>query len=99
MQVGENAHLARRRTTGGGPTTRARNLHRFVLGFACANRKERTMNVQNIREHLPVIASCGQRIGTVDRVEGFSIKLTKSAPAAHGEHRYIPLAWVASVAE
>ena len=36
------------------------------------------MNVQNIREHLPVIASCGQRIGTVDRVEGCSIKLTKS---------------------
>jgi hypothetical protein len=57
------------------------------------------MNAQNIREHMPVIASCGQRIGTVDRVEGASIKLTKSAPAAHGEHRYIPLEWVESVRE
>lgn len=57
------------------------------------------MNVQDIREHMPVIASCGKRIGTVDRVEGFSIKLTKSAPAAHGEPRYIPLEWVEAVAE
>jgi hypothetical protein len=57
------------------------------------------MNAQTIREHMPVIASCGKRIGTVDRVEGESIKLTKSAPAAHGEHRYIPLEWVESVNE
>jgi hypothetical protein len=59
--------------------------------------KEMMMNAQQIREHMPVIASCGQRIGTVDRVEGSSIKLTRSAPAAHGEHRYIPLSWVDSV--
>jgi hypothetical protein len=57
------------------------------------------MKTPSIREHTPVIASCGQRIGTVDRVEGSSIKLTKSAPAAHGEHRYIPLAWVDSVGD
>ena len=55
------------------------------------------MNAQAIREHMPVIASCGRRIGTVDRVEETSIKLTRSAPAAHGEHRYIPLEWVESV--
>ena len=55
--------------------------------------------MNNIREHIPVIASCGMRIGTVDRVEGSSIKLTKSAPAAHGEHRYIPMNWVKSVNE
>jgi len=55
------------------------------------------MNAQNIREHMAVIASCGKRIGTVDRVEGTSIKLTKSSPAAHGEHRYIPLEWVETV--
>lgn len=55
------------------------------------------MNGYNIREHMPVIASCGKRIGTVDRVEGSLIKLTKSAPAAHGEHRSLPVAWVQSV--
>jgi len=57
------------------------------------------MNVQKIREHMPVLASCGMRIGTVDRVEGSWIKLTRSAPAAHGEHRYIPLEWIDSVNE
>jgi hypothetical protein len=61
--------------------------------------KEKAVNAQNIREHMPVIASCGKRIGTVDRVEGSSIKLTRSAPAAHGEHRFIPLSWVESVGE
>jgi hypothetical protein len=57
------------------------------------------MNAQDVREHMPVIASCGKRVGTVDRVEGDSIKLTRSAPAAHGEHRYVPLAWVESVGD
>jgi hypothetical protein len=57
------------------------------------------VNAQNIREHMPVIASCGKRIGTVDRLEGESIKLTRSAPAAHGEHRYVPLEWVESVGD
>ena len=57
------------------------------------------MNAQEIREHMPVLASCGMPIGTVDRVEGSWIKLTRSAPAAHGEHRYIPLEWIESVNE
>ncbi len=57
------------------------------------------MNTSDIREHMAVIASCGRRVGTVDGVEGNSVKLTKSAPAAHGEHRYIPLEWVESVDE
>jgi hypothetical protein len=57
------------------------------------------MNPKQIREHMPVIAGDGQRIGNVDRVEGSSIKLTRSAPAAHGEHRYFPLAWVESVSD
>lgn len=57
------------------------------------------MNMHNIREHMPVIGSCGRRIGMVDRVEGSWIKLTRSAPAAHAEHRYLPLDWVESVQE
>jgi hypothetical protein len=57
------------------------------------------MNPKQIREHMPVIAADGMRIGTVDRIAGSVIQLTKSAPAAHGEHRYLPLAWVASVSD
>jgi hypothetical protein len=48
---------------------------------------------------MPVIAADGLRIGTVDRIEGATIKLTKSAAAAHGEHRYLPMAWVAAVSD
>jgi hypothetical protein len=51
----------------------------------------------SIHEHMVVLDNGGNRIGRVDRVEGHSIKLTKDTPAAHGEHRYIPLEWVERV--
>ena len=35
-----------------------------------------------IREHMEVLGSDGQHVGTVDKVEGQRIKLTKSDPAA-----------------
>lgn len=50
-----------------------------------------------IREHMEVVGSDGEHVGTVDRCEGDTLKLTKNDPAAGGEHRYIPLAWVNSV--
>src|SRR5215470_12899100 len=60
-------------------------------------REELTMNKSDIREHMEVIGSDGQRVGAVDKVDSRSIKLTKSSPEARGEHRYIPLAWVERV--
>jgi hypothetical protein len=50
----------------------------------------------NIREHQEVYASCGTKIGTVDHVEGDSIKLTRSG-SPDGQHHRIPLSWVAKV--
>ena len=52
-----------------------------------------------IREHMEVIASCGKHVGVVDRIEGNSVKLTKSDPTAAGQHHFIPLDWVATVDE
>jgi hypothetical protein len=75
------------------------NFNTSTAGQEMGSLSDTAVDVTGIREHMPVIASCGQRIGTVDRVEGLSIKLTKSGPAAHGEHRYIPLEWVESVRE
>jgi len=49
---------------------------------------------EKIRDHMDVICSCGKRLGTVDRVEGDSIKLTKSDPEAGGRHHWVPLDWV-----
>lgn len=54
-------------------------------------------NNNDIREHMEVIASCGTCVGKVDRVEGSTIKLTKSDPTAGGKHHFIPANWVANV--
>ena len=58
------------------------------------------MDSSKIREHMQVIGADGVNIGTVDRVEGNRIKLTKdsSGVGAHrGHHHFIPLGLVADV--
>jgi hypothetical protein len=55
------------------------------------------MNAGAIQEHMEVVACNGIHVGIVDRVEGDSIKLTRSDPDANDRHHCIPLAWVASV--
>lgn len=59
-----------------------------------------------IREHMEVIGADGVHLGTVDRVEGQRIKLTKADSAAavegargahEGHHHFIPLGLVAEV--
>jgi hypothetical protein len=52
----------------------------------------------NIREHMEVFGSCGNRLGVVDGVEGHSIKLTRQ-DSPDGEHHYLPLDWVERVDE
>lgn len=47
------------------------------------------VNMSEIHEHMKIVGSDGQHVGTVDRVEGDRIKLSKSDPAAHGKHQYI----------
>jgi outer membrane protein OmpA-like peptidoglycan-associated protein len=51
-----------------------------------------------IREHMDVIASDGERIGTVDAVEGERIKLIRDA-SSDGEHHRVNLSDVARVDE
>ena len=53
-----------------------------------------------IREHMDVIGADGVHVGTVDRIEGDRIKLTRqdSGQGSHeGHHHYIPLALVAEI--
>ena len=53
-----------------------------------------------IKEHMDVIGADGAHIGTVDRVEGDRIKLTKkdSGEGSHaGHHHYISTALIAEV--
>lgn len=51
-------------------------------------------NVSKIREHMPVVCSNNGQFGTVDKVEGQYIKLTKDDA---GQHHWIPSSWVAKV--
>jgi hypothetical protein len=52
------------------------------------------MDTKKIREQMPVVCTNDEQFGTVDRVEGDYIKLTKDA---NGQHHFIPTSWVATV--
>ena len=49
-----------------------------------------------ITEHMEVVGSDGQHVGTVDKL---AVKLTKKDPAAGGQHHVINLELAASVAD
>ena len=53
----------------------------------------------DIKEHMKVVGKDGAAVGTVDRVEGDRIKLTKrdSAAGHQGHHHYIDRKLVGSV--
>ncbi|MFL5280955.1 MAG: DUF2171 domain-containing protein [Rhodopila sp.] len=58
------------------------------------------MSRLDIKEHMEVIGADGVHIGTVDRVEGNKIKLSKadSGEGSHkGHHHFIDLGLVADV--
>ncbi|WP_337173627.1 DUF2171 domain-containing protein [Paludisphaera sp.] len=52
----------------------------------------------NIREHMDVLGSCGNKVGIVDHVEGDTIRLTKRE-SPDGQHHRIPISWVDRVDE
>lgn len=57
-------------------------------------------DTSRIREHMEVIGADGVHVGTVDRVEGDRIKLTKadSGMGSHkGHHHYVPASLVAEI--
>ncbi|WP_027162653.1 DUF2171 domain-containing protein [Mesorhizobium sp. WSM1293] len=57
-------------------------------------------DTSKIREHMEVVGADGVHVGTVDKVDGQRIKLTKadSGEGAHkGHHHYIPLTLIAEV--
>jgi hypothetical protein len=55
-------------------------------------------DASNIREHMTIVGADGAHLGTVDRVEGNRIKLTKADSGSHeGHHHYISLGLVAGI--
>lgn len=55
-------------------------------------------NMSQIKEHMEIVGADGVHVGTVDKIEGDRIKLTKRDGAAQGEHhRYIEADSIAGV--
>lgn len=54
---------------------------------------------EDIREHMEVIGADGVHLGTVDRIDGDRIKMTRrdSGVAHQDHHHYIPRGLVANV--
>jgi hypothetical protein len=52
-----------------------------------------------IREHMEVIGNDGTHVGTVDKVEGDRIKLTKQddPDGSHAHHHFLPVSAIESV--
>ena len=55
------------------------------------------MDATQIKEHMDVVGSDGQHVGTVDRLDGQRIKLTRKDPNASDGHHYVGLGAVSEV--
>lgn len=55
-------------------------------------------DLSTIKEHMEVVGADGVHLGTVDKVEGGRIKLTRADSGSHGDHHhYLSAALVAAV--
>jgi hypothetical protein len=57
-------------------------------------------DTSTVREHMEVVGADGVHVGTVDKIDGERIKLTKadSGQGSHkGHHHYIPVSLIAEV--
>jgi hypothetical protein len=67
---------------------------------ATPQRRKSSMNASDIQEHMTIVGSCGNPVGTVDHVQGDHIKLTRSSDPHHqGHHHFLPLSHVKGVEE
>jgi len=64
-----------------------------------SKRQTQRQSLGRVNEHMEVVGSDGQHIGTVDKVRGDRIILTKSDPEAGGRHHSIPCSWIENVDE
>ncbi len=57
-----------------------------------------TATIADVREHMEIIGADGVHVGTVDKVEGDRIKMTKKDSGSHqGHHHYIPSGLISGI--
>jgi hypothetical protein len=78
---------------------RSENQSRFDREFGQwrERRGEQRKAVGRAMEHMEVVGSDGSHVGTVDKIRGDRIILTKSDADAGGIHHSIPCGWIDSV--
>lgn len=73
-------------------------FHNEFSSWRGERQSQRTL-LQKVTEHMEVVGSDGKHVGTVDKVRGDRIMLTKSDSDAGGRHHSIPSRWLTSVDE
>jgi len=78
---------------------RNENRSRFEAEFSNwrTNRQTQRDSLNKVKEHQEVVGSDGTHVGTVDKVRGDRILLTKNDTDAGGRHHSIPSSWLVSV--
>ena len=78
---------------------RRENRDKFHSEFSNwrGQRQQQRSSLRQAKEHMEVVGSDGQPVGTVDKVAGDKIILTKSGAMAGGHHHSIPCSWIQSV--
>lgn len=80
---------------------RRENAQRFASEFNTwrTDRTGQREGLKRVSEHMEVLGSDGEHVGTVDKVRGDRILLTKSDSDAGGHHHSIPSRWIQSVGD
>ena len=80
---------------------RQENARKFDTEFGSwrTQRQTQRTSLGSVEEHMEVVGSDGEHVGTVDKVRGDRIILTKNDQDAGGRHHSIPSSWLQSVAE
>lgn len=78
---------------------RRENAKRFEGEFNAwrTERQGQRDGLSRVTEHMEVLGSDGAHLGTVDKVRGDRILLTRSDKDSGGHHHSIPSRWIASV--
>jgi hypothetical protein len=78
---------------------RSENARRFASEFDSwrAERQGQREGLGRVTEHMEVVGSDGEHLGTVDKVRGDRILLTRSDADSGGHHHSIPSRWIRTV--
>lgn len=78
---------------------RRENRSKFEKEFSDwrSNRQAQRQSLTRVTEHQEVVGSDGEHVGTVDKVRGDRVILTRNDKDAGGQHHSVPCGWIASV--